>query len=87
MHYNSVLISTPCSRQMGILLGVGLTPFIFHTNEDLQFAVCGNTTVPRSPSPGQEDEWIDFMYTRMLYFNIAQAGLAMGIYILTLIGE
>ena len=73
--------------QLGILLGLGLTPFIVHTDADLQLAVCGNATLAPTASPQEKQEWSEFIYTRLLYFNIGVAVLGLIIYVLTLVGK
>ncbi len=73
--------------QSGVLLGLGLTPFIVHSDLSLQFAVCGNTTIPPFANPGETKEWSDFIFSRLLYFNIGVAALSLLAFIFTLIGE
>ena len=73
--------------QLGILLGLSLTPFIVHSDGDLQFAVCGNATTPPTASPEEAQEWSEFIYYRLLYFNIGVAALGLIIAVLTLIGK
>ncbi|XP_064393751.1 heme transporter FLVCR1-like [Halichondria panicea] len=78
-------IGTAISVQSGVLLGLGLTPFIVHSDLSLQFAVCGNTTIPPFANPGETKEWSDFIFSRLLYFNIGVAALSLLAFIFTLI--
>ena len=73
--------------QFGVLLGLGLTPFIVHSDQSLQFAVCGNTTSPSFASPGETKEGSDFIFSRLFYFNVGVAALSFLAFVFTLIGE
>ncbi len=73
--------------QAGILLGMGITPFVVHADEDLQFSVCGNTTTPPSASLGEVKEWSDFVFSRLFYFNTGVAALSFFAFLITVFSK
>ncbi len=84
LYYNIIIILT---LQSGILLGLGLTPFIVHSDEALQFSVCGNATTQSFATPEETKEWSDFVFSRLLYFNIAVAAIGFFAFLITVLGK
>lgn len=72
------------SPQMGILIALGVTPMVIHS--DLTDRVCqANSTQNASQSP-YFSAWTEEIYPRWLYYQIAVAGVAVVTMLLTMIG-